>query len=79
MMEPRLPKYAWGERVQAAVDLYNDGSYPDKGVEELLVAEGTVGEVLRVGSHQESKTPVYLVEFAGERVVGCLEQEIARV
>jgi nitrogen fixation protein NifZ len=79
MMEPKLPKYAWGERVQATVDLYNDGSYPDKGMEELLVAEGTVGEVLQVGSHQESNTPVYMVEFAGERVVGCLEQEIVRV
>lgn len=27
-MEPREPKFQWGERVLASFDLYNDGSYP---------------------------------------------------
>lgn len=78
MMEPKMPKFGWGDQVQATVDLYNDGSYPDKAADELLVAQGTVGEVLQVGNHQESNTMVYMVEFAGDRVVGCLEQEICR-
>ncbi|MFZ0837316.1 MAG: nitrogen fixation protein NifZ, partial [Xanthobacteraceae bacterium] len=27
MIEPRLPKYQWGQRVKALIDLHNDGSY----------------------------------------------------
>ena len=75
MFEPRLPKYEWGQRVKAIVDLFNDGSYPDQAEDALLVAEGSQGEIVQVGSHQEANLPVYLVEFAG-RVVGCLEEEI---
>jgi nitrogen fixation protein NifZ len=29
-----------------------------------------------VGSHTESNTPIYLVEFTERLVVGCLEEEI---
>lgn len=75
MFEPRLPRYDWGLRVKAAVDLFNDGSYPDQAADALLVAAGSQGEIVQVGSHQEANLPVYLVEFAG-RVVGCLEEEI---
>jgi hypothetical protein len=30
-----------------------------------------------VGAHVESNTTVYLVEFSENRIVGCLEDEIA--
>lgn len=76
MMEPRTPKYDWGQRVTAISDLFNDGSYPDSEVDALLVEHGAVGEVVQVGMHEESATPVYMVEFPGNCVVGCLEEEI---
>ncbi|ODR98131.1 nitrogen fixation protein NifZ [Methyloceanibacter methanicus] len=76
MIEPRLPKFDWGQRVQAIADLVNDGSYPDKAPNALLVRAGEKGEVVQVGRHEESNTPVYLVEFSPDRVVGCLEEEI---
>ena len=47
------------------------------GDEALLVERGTKGEVTQVGMHVDTNTPVYLVEFAGGCVVGCLEGEIA--
>ena len=79
MIEPRMPKFEWGQRVRACVDLYNDGSYPNAAKGALLVASGDPGEVVNVGTHVESNTPVYLVEFPANRVVGCLEEELAVV
>ena len=75
--EPDEPKYQWGQRMRAACDLVNDGSYPDRRADELLVNAGASGEVVRVGTHQESGAPVYLVEFADHLVVGCFEEELA--
>ncbi len=77
MIEARAPKYRWGQKVLALVDLYNDGSYPECEAETLLVQQGIAGEIVQVGSHVESDTPVYLVEFPDGLVVGCLEEEIA--
>lgn len=76
MNMPTMPRFDCGQAVAASVDLFNDGSYPDQPAEELLVGSGTAGEVVQVGLHEESNTPVYMVEFAGGRVVGCLEPEI---
>lgn len=76
MVDQREPKYQWGQPVIAAIDLVNDGTYPDCPEDELLAAAGTRGEIVQLGSHVESKTPVYLVEFPDGRVVGCLEEEI---
>jgi len=77
MDEIRLPKFQWGQPVVAAIDLVNDGSYPDCAADELLTAQGTQGEVVQVGSHVETQTPIYLVEFPNGRVVGCMEDEIS--
>jgi len=76
MIEPRLPKYQWGQRVKAAIDLVNDGTFPDAPVDGLLVATGGVGEIVQVGTHTEANLPIYLVEFGERLVVGCLEEEI---
>lgn len=73
----RTPKYQWGQQVVASIDLYNDGSYPERAADELLVARGAQGEVVQVGQHEESGIPVYMVEFPDGAVVGCLEEEIA--
>lgn len=76
MIEPRQPKYQWGQRVKAAVDLVNDGSFPDAPAEGLLVGAGNTGEIVQVGRHTEANLPIYLVEFGERLVVGCLEDEI---
>ena len=77
MIEPTVPKYDWGQRVKVLDDLFNDGSYPDKADDALLAAAGAIGEIVQVGLHAETNTPVYLVEFSIDCVVGCLEDEIA--
>jgi nitrogen fixation protein NifZ len=79
MIEPREAKYQWGQRIVAMVDLFNDGSYPDREPESLLVSNGTPGEIVNVGYHEELNLPVYLVEFQEGGVVGCLEEEITPV
>jgi nitrogen fixation protein NifZ len=77
MPEPRLPKYQWGQRVKAAVDLMNDGSFPNAPADGRLVAVGDAGEIVQVGRHTDANVPIYLVEFGERLVVGCLEEEIS--
>jgi nitrogen fixation protein NifZ len=76
MMDISEAKYKWGQPVVTLLDLLNDGSHPQAEPDELLVAAGTQGEIVQTGMHQESNTPVYVVEFPGGRVIGCLEDEI---
>ncbi len=79
MIEPRLPIYRWGQHVRALTDLYNDGTFPDAPAQSVLVRSGDNGEIVQVGTHTETNTPVYLVEFGKRLVVGCFEEEIALV
>ncbi|WP_072370251.1 nitrogen fixation protein NifZ [Hyphomicrobium sp. NDB2Meth4] len=74
--EPVAPKFEWGQRVRATVDLFNDGSFPDVPEDELLAKVGDVGEIVQVGRHVEANVAIYLVEFNERRIVGCLENEI---
>jgi len=76
MIEPRLPKYQWGQRVKALIDLHNDGTFPGAPAQALLVNVGDTGEIVQVGTHTEANMPIYLVEFSARLVVGCLEEEI---
>lgn len=76
MIEPRAPKFQWGQSVVAAEDLYNDGSLPDVPQDLLLVVAGGPGEIVQIGHHAEANVPVYMVDF-GVVVLGCLEEEIA--
>jgi nitrogen fixation protein NifZ len=78
MLDIREPKYQWGQAVIALIDLVNDGSYPDMDADALLAASGSKGEIVQTGMHEESHTPIYIVAFAGGKVVGCLEHEIGR-
>lgn len=78
-VDPRLPKYQDGMRVRALIDLRNDGSHPNFPPDALLVATGMQGEIINVGEHTESNTPVYLVEFSESLVIGVLEEEIEPV
>lgn len=77
MIEPREAKFQWGQRIVTTADLFNDGSYPERDPDELLVGSGTQGEIVNVGHHEELNLPVYLVEFEAGPVVGCFEEEIA--
>lgn len=77
MIEPRLPKYQWGQRVKALIDLLNDGSFPGKPADAMLVNVGDTGEIVQVGTQTEANLPIYLVEFGERLVVGCLEEEIS--
>ncbi len=76
IVEPRFPKYQWGQRVKAFIDLHNDGSFPEALEQALLVTAGDTGEIVQVGTHTESNIPIYLVEFTERLVVGCFEEEI---
>jgi nitrogen fixation protein NifZ len=73
------PRFDWGQRVHAATDLFNDGSYPEEPAGALLVRQGEPGEIVQVGSHIESGKVVYLVEFAADRLIGCFEPELTPV
>ncbi|WP_029011762.1 nitrogen fixation protein NifZ [Niveispirillum irakense] len=77
MIEPRQPKFQWGQRVRTLADLINDGSFPDAAPDLLLAPAGAIGEIVQVGMHVEANLPVYLVEFPDRRVIGCREEEIA--
>ncbi len=73
---PREPMFDWGDRVCAVEDLFNDGSHPHAAEGALLAPAGTPGTIVRVGRAAEANVPVYLVEFPGGVVVGCLEEEL---
>ncbi len=77
MMEAEKPRFEWGQRVEAVQDLFNDGSYPDVAADALLVGMGEVGEIVQVGRHTDSGTIIYMAEFANNRVIGCMEPELA--
>jgi nitrogen fixation protein NifZ len=79
MSDPEAPKFQWGQPVQTLNDLLNDGSYPDLPPDALIVRGGEGGEIVQIGAHVETNTTIYLVEFSENRVVGCLEDELAAV
>ncbi len=76
MMDRREPRFDWGLRVVVREDIFNDGTFPGEPENALLVPANCVGEIVRVGHHEEVNIPVYLVEFSNGRVIGCLENEI---
>lgn len=76
MIEPRIPIYRRGQEVWTRTDLYNDGTFPERGPDELLQPAGSVGEIIQIGVHEETGTPVYLVQFPDGSVIGCFEEEL---
>jgi nitrogen fixation protein NifZ len=65
-----------GQRVRAAQNLFNDGTYSEKTANALLVRRGEAGDVVRLARKVDSGAVVYLVEFALNQVIGCLEREL---
>ena len=68
-----------GERMTANIagPVCESGDTFAMGREIDAVKSGDAGEIVRIGLHEETSRPVYLVEFAPSRVIGCLEDEIA--
>lgn len=79
MTDPRVPKYRSGQRVKTVVDVTNDGSVDNAPPDGVLVGAGGIGKIVRVMMHTEASVPIYLVDFGGRLLVGCLEEEIAAV
>jgi nitrogen fixation protein NifZ len=77
MIDPSEPKFQWGQPVSAAADIWNDGTHPGAPADALLVEAGAKGEIIKIGKHVESDTPVYLVEFKESIVVGCFEDDLS--
>lgn len=73
---PREPIYEAGNLVRTVEDLLNDGSHPGSEEGALLAPKGSPGTIVRVGHAENTDVPVYLVEFPGGVLVGCLEEEI---
>lgn len=76
MSEIRQAVFHVQQRVSCNVDLFNDGSHPERAPDALLAEAGSIGEIVNVGLHVESNTPIYMVEFPGMMIVGCLEEEL---
>ena len=80
MIDQREPIYQWGQRVRAAIAIVNDGSHPGVPASAVIAGAGALGEIVNIGHHADSNTPVYLVEFTcdfgSQLVVGCLEEEL---
>jgi nitrogen fixation protein NifZ len=66
-----------GEEVRAVRALRQDGTFPDPDVAvgQVLVPEGTLGQILDIGVYLQEHL-VYAVMFGNGRVVGCLEREL---
>lgn len=71
-----------GDIVYANKDIYNDGSMPEAGEEDLLAKKGDRGVLVNTGHHEEfPETVLYLVRFESDMkelglAVTCLEDEI---
>ncbi len=72
--------YDVGDVVMAAKALRNDGTYPDPAISigEILVEEGTRGQVINVGLYLQEHI-VYAIAFENGRIVGALERELTTV
>ena len=70
-------RYAIGDRVTATRALRQDGTFPDPRVPvgQVLIEEGTAGQVVDIGVYLNEHL-VYAVAFDSGRLVGCLEREL---
>lgn len=76
MMKTDDRSFRPGQRVRAAGNLFNDGTYSEQMAHALLVKRGEAGDVVGVRRSADTGAIVYLVEFAFNQIVGCLEWEL---
>jgi nitrogen fixation protein NifZ len=65
-----------GQRIRAAENLFNDGTYSEQFSHALLVRRGEAGDIIRVALHEKTGSVVYIVEFALNQIIGCMEREL---
>jgi nitrogen fixation protein NifZ len=75
-METNYPRFECGQRVRAAQNLFNDGSYSEQTANAMLVRRGEAGDVVLVARRADTGMVVYLVEFALNQIIGCLDYEL---
>ena len=77
MIDPRLPKYQWGQRVRGLIDLVNDGSFPNAPEDALLVGVGRRSARSSRSARMSRPTRRSTSSNSSEKyVIGCLEEEI---
>lgn len=75
-METMNPRYTPGERVRAVQNLFNDGTVREQPAHALLVRRGEAGDIVQVAQRADTGVIVYMVEFALNQVIGCVEREL---
>ena len=71
-----IPTWDYGEAVRVTRNVRNDGTFPGCATGQLLVRRGSIGHVCDIGSFLQDQI-IYSVHFlAGDRVVGCREEEL---
>jgi nitrogen fixation protein NifZ len=65
-----------GQRIRAAENLFNDGTYSEQLAHALLVRRGEGGDIIRVALNESTGSVVYVVEFALNQIIGCMEWEL---
>jgi nitrogen fixation protein NifZ len=76
MMKTGNLSFQPGQRVRAAENLFNDGTYAEQLAHALLVKRGEAGDVVRVARNADTGAVVYMVEFAFNQIIGCVEREL---
>jgi len=75
-MKTNHQRFACGQRVRAAQNLFNDGSYSEQTANAMLVRRGEAGDIVFVTRTADTGAVVYLVEFALNQIFGCLDHEL---
>lgn len=75
-METNHQRFQCGQRVRAAQNLFNDGSYSEQSANAMLVRRGEAGDIVFVTRRADTGAVVYLVEFALNQILGCLDHEL---
>jgi nitrogen fixation protein NifZ len=77
-----LEQLSKGDMVYAASHIYNDGSIPNLGEDQLLAAPGTRGVIIETGHLEESpERKIFLVRFEDADMnlgpaTGCWPEEL---
>ena len=77
--EGEKPKFHIGQKVKLLKDIKNDGTYPFGNIGTLLMTEGSVGHIRKIGDFLQT-IRVYEVHFTNldmpVEIVGCREHEL---
>jgi len=73
------PAFDMEQKVRARKGLRNDGTFPGRGIGEILAKKGEVGYVVNIGTYLQSYY-IYAVHFLDiDLVIGCRKKELEPV